>query len=543
MTCAELFQTFLGRFEEARLYLEQGLGEGAGEIFRELLTDLESSELSEAEKEDLKARIEPEYRKVAEAGPEGIGSADGQTGTTPAFFNDPEQAFEYGQALMDGQFWDEAITQFKMAAAGGFNVMRCWEMCGDCAVHQEKWDEAIRYYENIYADPDAEEDLKRQILLKITKCSQTQKRIGVTSAVMARSEPSKEEAGKAEKAQRKAPSEAISSSAVSLDQYSVNELFGRHALSYPLGKHLYVAGEEHSYTLSNLLHVGLSSLVLEVQDDETGRKMAGQILIGPFGRGLKPESAADWALGRKMCNSRHVVKVFDLAQCGDQLLIIREHLPISLVDILAIKIILPIPLAVYLAYQILEGIGDLHLHMGDDERIRNVYHLDLRPSRVVLRDDPCQVKIFNAGLWAELEKCNPRETSPKQIPLTFLAYRAPEQFRPYLARKRPPVFTDIYLFGALFYEMLTGSPAFTASSYEEYEIQHCEQYPTPPKVWRSEIPEELNNIIMKCLDCDPMKRWRSTTQISLILEKSFSEYISRRMEGSFRKLVERLPLS
>jgi len=87
------------------------------------------------------------------------------------------------------------------------------------------------------------------------------------------------------------------------------------------------------------------------------------------------------------------------------------------------------------------------------------------------------------------------------------------------------VFTDIYQFGTLFYEILTGVQAFQASSFEEYEIQHCDQYPTPPKVWRTDIPEDINDMIMKCLERDPMKRWRNATQLSLIFEKSFGDFI------------------
>ncbi len=543
MTCEELFQTYLNRLEEARLYLDQGLGEGAGEIFRELLDDIEKCDLSEAEKEELKARIEPEYRMAVTATgePESVESGgETETETASAFFSEPEQAFEYGQALMDGQFWDEAVTQFKTAAAGGFDVMRCWEMCGDCAVRQERWDEAIRYYENIYADPNVDEDRRRQILLKITQCSQRQKKIEVTSSAQARSNPSKGNGAKPETPRKEAPAEFVSRSISSLDEHSVNQLIGGRATSYPLGRNTYLSGKERSYTVSNLLHVGASSVILEVQDDETGRKMAGQILSGPFSRDLKASTLAEWVMGQKMCNSRHVVKVLDLAQCADRFLIIREHPPFSLEDILAMGELLSVPLAVFLAHQILEGIGDIHLHMGRDEQIRKIYHLDLRPSRVLLYDRPALVKICNAGLWGELVRSNPKETSLKQLPLAFLAYRASEQFRPYLARKRPPFFTDIYLFGALFYEMLTGNPAFSGSSYEEYEIQHCEQYPTPPKVWRSEIPDELNQIIMKCLDSDPMKRWRSATQVTLILEKSFSTYVSREMEKPYRELIGRL---
>ncbi len=201
---------------------------------------------------------------------------------------------------------------------------------------------------------------------------------------------------------------------------------------------------------------------------------------------------------------------------------------------------MPVTLAVRLAYQVLEALGDLHLHMTEQGVVRNQFHLDLRPSRVLLRRDKPYVKVYNGGLWAEIDKTGQPGTNLKDLPLPCLAYRAPEQFRTYLARKRPPAFTDIYLFGALFYEMLTGAPAFKASSFGEYEIQHCEQYPSPPKVWRPEIPEVLNELIMKCLATDPIRRFRSSTQISLILEKSFPAEVARPRDDSYQRYLRKL---
>jgi len=241
-------------------------------------------------------------------------------------------------------------------------------------------------------------------------------------------------------------------------------------------------------------------------------------------------------------SSRHHVAIYDLAAIDGYIFVVREHLPISLNELLPAGANMPVSLAVRLAYQVLEALGDLHLHMTADGVVQNRFHLDLRPSRVLLQNDKPYAKIYNGGLWSEIEKACPDKAALKELPVPHLAYRAPEQFRPYLARKRPPVFTDIYLFGALFYEMLTGTPAFKASSFGEYEIQHCEQYPTPPRVWRPEIPETLNELIMNCLTSDPVRRFRSTTQISLIMEKAYPAEVARPKDDSYRQYLKNLKL-
>jgi serine/threonine protein kinase len=542
MGFGELFQSFIVKVQEARVYLDQGLVDHGTELFGEILNDLSTAELSEDEKTDLRSRIEsclqgvdsgrdaslrtvPEIQAVEEHPPAGAHTF---------------QAFQYGLALMDGQFWEEAIEEFKHAAVLGEHTLRCWELCGDCAGHLERWDKAIRYYEMVYTDPGATDELKRHILLKITKCSQIQRKTTAKSTLVSKTDPVQaKQSAEAEQILKERNVEAMVPSVVSLDQSSIIQLLGNRIHSWNDDAGRGAGREARSYRVNNLLHVGVTSLVVELEVEGTGERLAGQSLTAPYNSSLTPQALSKWVHGRLMADSSHMIKVRDLAHAGDLLFIVREYLPFSLTELLSRPQVLPLPLAVSIAYHVLEGLGDLHLRMGKDERIRSIFHLDLRPSRVLLHNERPVVKISNGGLWKLLETLNPDGTSVKQLPLPLLAYRAPEQFRPYLARKKPPVFTDIYLFGVLFYEMLTGIPAFHGLSYEEYEIQHCEQYPTPPKVWRSEIPEELNDMVMKCLERDPFKRWRSTTQMSLVLEKSYNHLIRALRRGALEEFLAR----
>ena len=322
--------------------------------------------------------------------------------------------------------------------------------------------------------------------------------------------------------------------------YLADSAIGRTATSWTDRTGNSLCGCVHSYKVTDLLHIGSSSLIVELQDQSDGRKFAGQALTASLEAALPVEKLAAWAKKQMLINSRQLVRIYDLANLEGHFFVVREHLPLSLGDLLGVGSAMPVPLAANLGYQMLEALGDLHLHMAADGKIRNIFHLDLRPSRILLGREKPRVKIYNGGLWKEIEKASPARAALRELPLPHLSYRTPEQFRVYLARKRPPVFTDIYLFGALLYEMLTGVPAFKASSFEEYEIQHCEQYPTPPRVWRSEIPEALNDLVMHCLAYDPMRRFRSTTQISLELEKSFPTALSRAGDDLYQKYLNKL---
>ena len=524
MSPEQVAKEFLSRLTEARLYMEQGLADGttAG-IVTGILAEIEAEDLPDETKEEIRSYAQALLNSLDTQSVERVVSLEEFQAT------DPAQLFDYGLALIDGQFWEEAIKELSLAASLGFQSLSCWESCGDCAVKLEKWQEAFRFYQIVYSDESLGEEQKKTILAKIAKCTQEQK---------------KEHAGLQSSAKTcpglNAKPELNNPSVLSLNSYLADNAVGGTATSWTDRKGKTLSGCVHSYKVTDLLHVGLSSIIVELQDQGDGRKFAGQSLTGALKDALSVERLAVWTERQMLINSRHLVRIYDLANLEDHFFVVREHLPLSLGDLLIEGTCMPIPLAVKLGHQVLEALGDLHLHMAADGQIRNIFHLDLRPSRILLSREKPRLKIYNGGLWKELEKASPARTTPRELPLPHLSYRAPEQFRGYLSRKKPPVFTDIYLFGTLLYEMLTGVPAFKASSFEEYEIQHCEQYPTPPRVWRSEIPEALNDLVMNCLAFDPIRRFRSTTQISLALEKAFPVAVSRAGDELYYKYLKKV---
>lgn len=529
-----LYEKFIDRVKEGCLYQEQGLVDWALEVFKEILRDLEKSELDEEEKERLRVQVTGYTEKlVLVTGPSESPLIVMESQAPPS--SELPHCFTYGKALMDGQFWEEAIREFDQAVAIGFRVLECWELCGDCASYMENWEKANEYYRNVYLDPLVDDEFKRQILVKMTKCSQKLKKVEAIATFQARSEAGRLKEGLTypEPLSPHPQRELATSTVDALDEHVIQQLVGECIWSWKPDGGEYVCRRKQSYRILNLLHVGMSSLVVELEDEETGMRCAGQGLASPFNRLVSPEALARWTLSQTMIHSEHVVSVFDLAHHENSFFIVRDHFPMSLAKLISEGEIMPISMAINFAHQILEGIGDLHLHMGRDEQIRNIYHLDLRPSRVLLHHERPVLKICNGGLWKTICDCSPDATAIRNLPLPFLPYRAPEQFRTYLARRRPPVFTDIFLFGVIFYEMLTGIPPFRASSFEESEIQHCEQYPIPPKAWRPQIPDEVNNLIMKCLETDPFKRWRSATEVSLLIEKCYNEEVKPVRDGRF----------
>ncbi len=270
---------------------------------------------------------------------------------------------------------------------------------------------------------------------------------------------------------------------------------------------------------------GNTCLALEVKDIETNKLYIAQSLVAASGKIAKNvDFYLRWATLISCMNCKQVAKVYDVAVIDERPFLVMEHLGPSLDRVLAEKDVLPVHTVLAISRNILKGVAYCHTHLGLDGERHKVFHLDLRPSRILC--DPRRKgrqKIINQGLLTLLAGDLSASLSYGifDCPHHLLAYKAPEQFQPELLLKlhRPPVCTDIYAIGVVMYEMLTGCTPFVGPTYDDYMAQHLGRYPIPPKVLVSSIPEDLDAIILKCLRKKPMERWRSVTELELALEK------------------------
>src|SRR5712691_7198646 len=157
----------------------------------------------------------------------------------------------------------------------------------------------------------------------------------------------------------------------------------------------------------------------------------------------------------------------------------------------------------------------------DKAHRKGVTHRDLKPGNIMLTK--AGTKLLDFGL-AKLRQDAAPAIPLSQLPtatakdavtqegtiLGTLQYMAPEQ----LEAKEADARTDIFAFGAVVYEMLTGRKAFEGKSQASLIAAILEREPPPMSALQAMTPPALDRAIKRCLAKDPDNRWQSVRDLS-----------------------------
>ncbi|GAB3975353.1 hypothetical protein GCM10029978_059270 [Actinoallomurus acanthiterrae] len=200
-----------------------------------------------------------------------------------------------------------------------------------------------------------------------------------------------------------------------------------------------------------------------------------------------------------------IAVVHDVDRDGDQWFIVMELLVgRDLSDLLATAPTgLPIDRVISLGVQIGQALAVAH--------DRGVVHRDLKPSNLFVVDG--QVKICDFGIaWAA------HATSPltaKGEALGTPHYMSPEQWR----GERVDARADLYSFGCVLHALLTGRPPFAAGGLPALMHRHLAVAPAGPRAVRSEVPAELDALVLELLAKDPEDRPAGAAAVVARLER------------------------
>ncbi|MBD3675339.1 MAG: serine/threonine protein kinase [Planctomycetaceae bacterium] len=145
---------------------------------------------------------------------------------------------------------------------------------------------------------------------------------------------------------------------------------------------------------------------------------------------------------------------------------------------------------------------------------QGVIHRDLKPANILIADGD-QPRITDFGLAKLIDEDDQLTLSGTIMGSVF--YMAPEQAAGRTAEIGPGA--DIYSLGAIFYELLTGRPAFLASTTMGVLNQVIHQEPVPPRRSNAQIPPDLETICLKCLEKSISKRFPTADDLVAELQR------------------------
>ncbi|OJG23978.1 hypothetical protein RR47_GL000387 [Enterococcus columbae DSM 7374 = ATCC 51263] len=148
--------------------------------------------------------------------------------------------------------------------------------------------------------------------------------------------------------------------------------------------------------------------------------------------------------------------------------------------------------------QILSAVSLAHQH--------RIIHRDLKPQNILI-DEQGTVKITDFGIAVALSETSITQTNSM---LGSVHYLSPEQARGSMATNQ----SDIYAIGIILYEMLTGKVPFDGESAVTIALKHFQSEIPSIRIYNKDVPQSLENIVLKATAKDPLDRYQSAEEMS-----------------------------
>ncbi len=158
-------------------------------------------------------------------------------------------------------------------------------------------------------------------------------------------------------------------------------------------------------------------------------------------------------------------------------------------------------LSVTEALDIMEQLASAMSHAHHFE----IVHRDIKPQNILIRDDGV-VKVTDFGIATATSATTITHTNSV---LGSVHYLSPEQARGGGANKK----SDIYSLGIVMFELLTGRPPFSGESAVSIALKHLQNETPSVKRWNPDVPQSVENIILKATAKDPFHRYDSVDEM------------------------------
>jgi serine/threonine-protein kinase len=258
------------------------------------------------------------------------------------------------------------------------------------------------------------------------------------------------------------------------------------------------------YRIMRKLGAGGMANVYLAEDQELGRRVAIKILNDRHaGDDQFIERFRREAKNAAGLSHPNIVSIYDRGEAEGTYYIAMEYLDgRTLKELIVSRGPAPIKTTIEYARQVLAAIGHAHRN--------SIVHRDIKPHNVVVDNDG-RLKVTDFGI----ARSGASQMTEAGSIIGTAQYLSPEQAKGAPVDQR----SDLYSVGVVLYEMLTGKVPFSGDTPLEIAMKHLSKVPEPPSKLRSEIPEDLDMIVLRALAKDPEERYQSAEEMGADLSR------------------------
>lgn len=266
---------------------------------------------------------------------------------------------------------------------------------------------------------------------------------------------------------------------------------------------------DNRYRIIRLLGAGGMGAVYQAWDDHLSLAVAIKLVRAELT--ADPASVSDIErrfrrelLFARQVTHKHVVRIHDLGEVDGVIYLTMPFVPgRDLAKSLQRDGRWPVARALVIYRQVVAGLVAAHQ--------AGVVHRDLKPANIMI-DEQGQAQIMDFGIARSAE---PGSTISGGLVGT-VHYMAPEQLHGAQAEAR----SDIYSLGLVFYEMLAGHEAIgTANTSLGALVTLRQQRPASLRSFGLPVPAALDELVLRCLDPDPARRYQSARDLEMALSQ------------------------
>lgn len=286
-----------------------------------------------------------------------------------------------------------------------------------------------------------------------------------------------------------------------------------------------------SYEILSLLGEGGMGAVYKARDRELKRLVALKVLPPELtGNSERKRRFVQEARSASALNHPNIVTIYEIGSENGVDFISMELVQGTTLDHIIEREGMPLGEALRCAVQIADALAKAHA--------AGVVHRDLKPANIMITQDHL-IKVVDFGLakLMPLDEIDQTDTlgRPSEMQRTeegmilgTVAYMSPEQAE----GKSVDARSDVFSFGSVLYEMITGHRAFQGDTKLSVLAAILHEEPRPVRDLKNSVDPELNRIVIRCLQKQPFRRFQTAADARVALLEVLEESEStRRVAG------------